>query len=290
MYTPESSGAEGFHLIGPPAFPRSVLIESDRIEACVEYAEQEGLHGIAISPLSGFRLPDLSFLRNFPSIEKLTIMDSEMIDISSVSTLKGLRYLQISGKPKQPIHLEEFPILRELRVQWWPKLHFGELLPALRVLRLRQYAPRIGDLTTLPQMPELEDLELVQSSNMALTGIERFAHLKKISISYFPKLTHLLPLNAFSEGNLESLEFDNCKKLVDHSQVRVIRSLRRLAFNACGEIPSLSFLNDLPLLESFSFVDTNILDGDLKPCLRLKLVGFLDKRHYSHRSADFKPQ
>jgi protein phosphatase 1 regulatory subunit 7 len=60
-----------------------------------------------------------------------------------------------------------------------------------------------------------------------------------------------------------------------------------LAFNKCGEIPSLSFLDDLPALESFSFVDTNIADGSLAPCLRLRFAGFLDKRHYSHRRSDF---
>jgi hypothetical protein len=287
MDTPETSGTQ-FQLMGPPAFPQSIFIESDRIEACMEYAQKKRLTGIAISPLGGFRLPDLSFLKNFPNIEKLTILHSEMIDISSISTLKQLRYLQIEGKSKQPINLKDFPLLQELSVQWWPKLYFGDLLPSLHTLRLRQYASRTSDLTGLPELPELEDLELVQSSKLTLSGIDRFPRLKRLSVAYFPQLMKLAPLTTFRDGDLEILEFAHCKKLTDHDQVRAIRSLKRLAFNSCGEIPSLRFLNDLPLLESFSFVDTNIADGDLTPCLRLKFVGFSDKRHYSHRNADIK--
>ena len=57
----------------------------------------------------------------------------------------------------------------------------------------------------------------------------------------------------------------------------------------CGEIPALAFLNKLMELESFSFLGTDIIDGDLTPCLRLKFAGFLDKRHHSHRRAKFPP-
>jgi protein phosphatase 1 regulatory subunit 7 len=287
MNVPKTSGTQ-FQLMGPPAFPQSIFIESDRIEACMEYAQKEGLTGIAISPLGGFRLPNLSFLKSFPNIEKLTILHSEMIDISSVSTLKHLRYLQIEGKPKQPIDLRDFPVLHEFRADWWPKLQLGDTLPTLEILCLGHYAPRTGALTALTRVPELKDLELAQSSKLTLSGIDRFPSLRRLSVAYFPQLTKLSPLTIFRDSDLEVLEFENCKKLTDHDEVKAILSLKRLAFNSCGEIPSLRFLNDLPLLESFSFVGTNIVDGDLTPCLRLKFVGFSDKRHYSHRKADIK--
>jgi hypothetical protein len=61
-----------------------------------------------------------------------------------------------------------------------------------------------------------------------------------------------------------------------------MKTLRVLRLNECGEIPSLALLDELPALEEFRFVDTNIADGDLRPVLRLKRVGFLRKKHYSH--------
>jgi len=287
MFSPEVEGEGGFRLMGPPAFPRSIFIESDRIDACMDYAARNHQGRIAISALQRFRLPDISFLARFPWVEYLTILDSEMIDTSAVSSLGRLLRLHISGATKQPLDLAAFPLLRELSVRWWPKLRFGDTLPSLRVLGLSHYAPVSGNLSSLPQIPLLEELGLVQARNLTLSGIDRFPGLTRLTVDYLPRLVDLSPLTAFTDGVLWTLEFGNCPKIEHHDQVRVIRSLRRLAFNKCGEIPSLSFLDDLPALESFSFVGTNIADGSLAPCLRLRFAGFLDKRHYSHRRSDF---
>ena len=253
----------------------------------MEYALQNHMGHVAVSPLWGFKFPDLSFLSGFPWVEHLTVMDSEMIDISAISSLGKLRYLQLSGRAKQPLDLASFPLLEELRVQWWRKLRFADSMESLRALSLSHYAPACGDLNGLPQIPQLEDLELVQASNLTLAGIERFPGLRRLTVDYFSRLTDISPLTPFADGVLEILEFGHCPRLTRHDQVKVICSLRRLAFNGCGEIASLSFLNEMPALESFSFVNTNIVDGDLRPCLRLRFAGFLDKRHYSHRRLDF---
>lgn len=276
-----------FRLMGPPAFPQSVFVESHRIDACMEYAARHGLIGIAISPLGGFNLPDLSFLLRFPSVEHLTILHAEMLDISAISSLDRLKYLQISGVPRQAIDLTHFSQLRELRVRWWPKLQFGESIRSLEILSLSNYSPHNCDLSGLPEIPKLKNLDIVQSHRLTLSGVDRFPHLNKLTIAYLPGLTDLSPLSAFRTGVMETLEFQNCPKISNHDEVKVIQSLRRLAFNRCGKIPSLRFLDNLTVLESFSFVGTDILDGDLRPCLRLKFVGFLDKRHYSHRSSEF---
>jgi len=289
MYEPLTVGEERFQLLGPPAFPQSIFIESHRIDACMDYAARNGLAGIAISALAGFKLLDLSFLVRFPSVEHLTILHADMLDISGITTLKNLKYLQMNGAPKQSVDLANFPLLRELRVQWWPGLRFLEALTSLRTLMLSHYKPSSDDLTALPAIPQLEDLSLVQSRKLVLSGIARFPQIKKLAVYYLPALTDLSPLSFFANGVMESLEFGNCPKITNHNEVRVVRSLKRLAFNQCGEIPSLAFLNELTELESFSFVGTNIVDGDLTPCLRLKFAGFLDKRHYSHRSAEFPP-
>ncbi|MBB5058334.1 hypothetical protein HDF16_003048 [Granulicella aggregans] len=287
MYSPELEGNEQFQLMGFPPFPRAVFIESQRIDACMDYALRNHGGRIAITPLGGFELPDISFLSRFPWVEELHIQHADMIDISSVAALGHLRYLLISGRAKQPLDLANFPLLRELRVQWWPKLRLGESLSSLRTLSLSNYSPANRDLSGLPEMPHLEDLDLVQSRNPTLSGIGRFTSLKRLTVDYFSKLFDISALSAFADGVLETLEFGNCPALAHHDQVKVIRSLKRLAFNKCGEITSLKFLGELQALESFSFVRTNIGDGDLTPCLKLRFAGFLNKRHYSHRSSDF---
>src|SRR5919205_500302 len=101
MYEPVTVGDEKFHLMGSPAFPQSIFIESHRIDACMDYAIRNGLEGIAIWALGGFKLPDLSFLLRFPFVEHLTILHADMLDISAINTLKNLNYLSIGGEPKQ---------------------------------------------------------------------------------------------------------------------------------------------------------------------------------------------
>jgi len=274
--------------MGSPSFPRSIFVESARIGACMEYAERNQIYGIAISPLNGFHLPDLSFLKDFPSIKSLTVLHSEMLDLSAVNELTCLSYLQLSGRPKQSVDIRNFPALEELRVKWWPRLQFGSAIPSLRVLSVSGYRPYHKDLTDLPDLPLLENLVLIRSPLFTLCGIDRLRGLTALEFSYLPKIVSISPLGVFRDSLLEKLEFSHCPRITDHHQVKVISSLRRLAFNYCGQIASLRFLVDLPVLDSFSFVGTNVVDGDLGSCLKIRKVGFFDKRHYSHRNADFE--
>ena len=53
------------------------------------------------------------------------------------------------------------------------------------------------------------------------------------------------------------------------------------------------FLNNFPNLIDFRFVNTNILDGNLKPILEhptLRTVGFLNKKHYNYKSEKIKQE
>ena len=64
-------------------------------------------------------------------------------------------------------------------------------------------------------------------------------------------------------------------------------NLEELGFNDCKEIPSIRFIGNMKSLKKFTFVNTNVLDGDLSACTSLEYVGFLDKKHYSHKRKDF---
>lgn len=78
------------------------------------------------------------------------------------------------------------------------------------------------------------------------------------------------------------MDFRACKKIKNYGVVSQIKGLKILRFNDCGSIPNIRFLKEMPNLEDFRFVDTNVLDGDLTPCFGLKSVGFFKKKHYSH--------
>ena len=70
-----------------------------------------------------------------------------------------------------------------------------------------------------------------------------------------------------------------------------LKNLRILCLNDCGPIENLDFLKLFPKLEDFRFVNTNILDGNLKPILKhptIKSVGFLNKRHYNIKDIEME--
>ncbi|KAA3611943.1 MAG: hypothetical protein DWQ01_07625 [Planctomycetota bacterium] len=96
------------------------------------------------------------------------------------------------------------------------------------------------------------------------------------------KLESIAAIEELANGQLETLDCQRCKRIRDHSAVRTVPSLQAVRFNGCGEIPTISFLNDMPNLEDFRFVNTNVLDGNLHSLLKLKSAGFFKKKHYSH--------
>lgn len=268
----------------------ALWMDSDRIDSCVDYFAQRKLHGVVISPLDGFKLADLGFLtRRLPAVEHLVVLHADMIDISAVNDLRLLRSLQITGRPKQKLDLANLDALCELDVHWWPKLGFDGCLPKLRVLKLKGYRSKTEGVLGVPDLPELEDLELIQTPIATPTGIDRFSRLRRLAFYYLPKLRNIAPVgHAFGDSDLAILEFGHCPHITDHDRVSSIGSLKTLWFNHCGKVPTLQFLDALPDLQDFRFVGTEVLDGDLTPCLRIRSVGFLDKKAYSHRYADFE--
>lgn len=65
-------------------------------------------------------------------------------------------------------------------------------------------------------------------------------------------------------------------------------SLSILAYNNCGVIPSIQFIQKMNSLSSFRFVGTDIADGDITPCIGLGYAGFSNKKHFSHTIQEIK--
>lgn len=272
--------ASGFYLLKGGG-PTAIWIESDRIEECMAYYREHGLSRIAISPLMGYSLPDLEFLKDYPYVRGVELPTAGKIVVSGLRYLARLEVLRIA-ESREPLDLAQFEQLTHVGAEWHPKLRITEDCRRLRVLGLRKYKPKSKDLTELADLPSLEDLSIVQSPLTSIRGVGRFRKLKRLELSYLTKLESIAGIEELNDSRLEILESEKCKKIGDHAAVRTVPSLRVVRFNDCGEIPSIDFLYGLPNLEDFRFVNTNVLDGDLRPLLRLKSAGFFKKKHYSH--------
>jgi Leucine-rich repeat (LRR) protein len=152
----------------------------------------------------------------------------------------------------------------------------------------------------------LEDLGCSQCDIKDFKGIENLQKLKVAYMTYCRSLNDITGISKLS--NLQYLNFDRCPNLTNIDEVSKIKtllklglenikkcnldfiynmkSLRYLMLDNCRDFPSLQFINEMPNLICLSISDTNILDGDLTPCKRLKFAFTLDKRHYNLKSKD----
>lgn len=245
----------------------------------MEIYRRDRIEGVGLSPHKGYKLSDLAFLEDYPDVAGVAVPYAEKIDLGDLSRLRNLKYLSISGS-RQELDLGIFEKLEELRVEWHPKLHMPPRFSELRELLLTGYKTKTRDLSALPEIPNLTRLELVQGNVERLEGIQRFPKLQSAEFSYMKDLKDISAVR--KAGGLTDLRFATCKAVEDFSVTKSMPNLRTLRIIDCGKLPSIAFLNEIPRLEEFRFVKTRIVDGDLTPLLRLKRVGFLPTKGYSH--------
>jgi hypothetical protein len=132
----------------------------------------------------------------------------------------------------------------------------------------------------LPHYRSLKSLHLALGTAKSLVGIENFVQLERCNLFHCYGLREIATVAALS--HLAFLHIDHCRNITDIDALKACRALRTLRLNSCGDIPSISFVGEMPDLEEFRFVKTNVLDGDMSPCLSLKECAFSNKRHFSH--------
>lgn len=113
--------------------------------------------------------------------------------------------------------------------------------------------------------------------------LEKFKSLKRLEIHYCIKIETDSGLRNISD-TIEFLHINQSKKFIFSEELLQLSRLKVLCLNTCGPIESLDFLKYFPHLIDFRFVDTCILDGNLRPLLdhpTIRTVGFLDKKHYN---------
>jgi hypothetical protein len=259
---------------------RSTLwVDSERIGESVAHYRTHSIDCLGVNPQRGFRLADLTFLTEFPDITDLTIVSPAScdFDLQPIRCLGSLRSLTVSAPTA--LSLGEFENLETARIGSHPGLSLIGC-KRLKVLSLGAYRPKSRDLRELPPLPELRELELTRPGITSLEGISKHPLLRQLEVAYGGRLEKLSGLELLKE--FTALHLYSCKRVQGIEQLASLTGLRSLRLNSCGSIPSIGFLSGMSALEEFRFVNTNIEDGDLRPLLRLKWVGFLAKKGYSH--------
>ena len=144
------------------------------------------------------------------------------------------------------------------------------------------------------QIPKSDNLKFLQLNWANITDFsliaDKFTKLKRLELQCCIKLLNDDFIDGLSE-NLEHLHILTSKKFIFEQNLLKLKNLRILCLNDCCPIENLDFLKLFPKLEDFRFVNTNILDGNLKPILEhptIKSVGFLNKRHFNIKDLEMQ--
>lgn len=135
-------------------------------------------------------------------------------------------------------------------------------------------------------LEQLEELVLTQCKVSSLAGIGKLGELRKLELNYLRTLNDLGDLEGLNYS-LQRLEIEACKDIENLYKIGNLKELEFFILWNCGDIPSIGFVKELHQLKHFSFGSTNILDGDLSPCIGIDYIHFTEKKHYSHKRKDF---
>lgn len=227
-------------------------------------------------------IADLSFLREFPLLLYLEVVDQPRVNTRHLDSLRNLRGLHLET-PGAGLDFGCFPELEVFSGDWHADNRSLDRAGELRRLHLRHFHPPASDLSELAGVTRLEHLKLTQTSITSLAGLETLEDLRYLEVAYAPKLEALDALATHACG-IRELAFEKAKSIRSYRPIAAVGFLRRLRLSSCAPMPDLKWVAGLDRLDFFSFVETNVVDGDLSPLLelpRLRYVGTLDKRHYS---------
>lgn len=255
---------------------------ANQAQALQAFQKGNNFSGLRVSGIA-----DLSFLADFPNLRYLEVVDQERVNTRPLDGLSNLRGLRLET-PGTGLDFSCFPELEVFVGDWHRDNSNVHRCEELRKLRIWHFKPRSLDLSSLAHATRLEWLDLTQTGIVSLAGLETLADLRYCEIAYAPQLQSLAALSS-GQIELRELSFQKAKKIASYEPIAALRRLRRIKISDCASMPDLKWTKGMDQLDFFSFVETNVEDGDLSPLLRLpklRYVGTSDKRHYNYKFAD----
>ncbi|MFN0278219.1 MAG: hypothetical protein ACKVRN_06405 [Pyrinomonadaceae bacterium] len=264
----------------------ALFIDSSRIDDCIRYLHENNLKKISINPFQGYHANDLNFLSRLEHyIEGITVLDDKY-DYAIINSLHKLKSLGIIDNKRDSIDLSNFPELESLSCDYSKRMVSLESCEQLRSLTLSGYKSGDKTIEKIPRLSSLVTLNLLITNVTSLAGIGNFPILRELTLFRASRLEDISDLTNV-KNTLIKLEFDVCKKISSYDTLGKLVKLQKLIIGSSALIESLSFVRLLPELEFISFVDTNVVDGDLTPAIGIGYVGFDNKRHYNLKFSDF---
>lgn len=257
-----------------------LILDYNKINDSLEFMKRHNIKGIEINYVfnGNKTLENVDFLKDFYFVEKIDTAFTSVDDFTGIYQLANLKSLYLGDITKKEIDFTKLPNLEECCFQWRNNVKGFFDLKKLKKLTILKYKNKT--LEGFNQITTLTELSIFDSSSIiSLKGINGLK-ISKLNLGLLPKLESLDYIDQLSES-LNEIELDTCKKI---KSIEIISKLPNLEiFNAynCGEIDSINSIRVLKKLKEIC-VGFTVVDGDMSPCIGLKSVTFVNKKHYSH--------
>ncbi|WP_396170762.1 hypothetical protein [Flavobacterium sp.] len=263
--------------------PESFVLKGDRLNAELKYILDNRITSIYLNDFDSENIINLDFLKEINFIEKINLNGLD-IDYFGIYNLHNLKSAIISVKnKKQYIDYSKFKNLEYLSTDWYSSFSDLSKNEKLEELTICKFKPKSKTLLELKLPKSLKKLEIVQSNIISLEGIN-LININNFEAYYCSSLESLEGINL----NLQVLTLENCKKIIEFKKLEGCKKLEKIIITNCGTMKSLGWVKKLLNLKFISFVNTNVLDGDISPCIGIKYVGFNNYKHYSNKFEEFK--
>jgi hypothetical protein len=249
--------------------------------------EANGLKDLRFYDIEPGRDTSVNFLRDLPTLERLSLCVNGPQDWSALYDLSNVRVLELQHVTRK-VDFTRMPQLEEVRCNWKAGL-FSSLCDCEWLTRLGLDYFSGVEFRIFAKLKALRQIDFSFARVESLLGMERFPELRRFRLGPVNRLETLEHLKACEK--LEYLGIDTAKKLRNIEAVGHLRNLQELFFKACPKLESLRSLWGLPSLEYFGLLETTtVADGDLsvlKTLPKLKHASIRDRKHYTHTDADF---
>jgi hypothetical protein len=274
---------ETFNFIENGKWGQYLLVDSGKLDETIKYIKEKKIKNVELNYYRGYKLKNIDFLNELADIiEGLNVIDSD-VDLKGLENLKKLKMLNISDEQDYPIDFSNFRELEKCSVLWHKNLtglsscvNLSELL--IKKVKITKDSAEI----MFEGLNRMKILTFIQSKFDNLEYLKYFPRLEELNIYYSSSLTDISGLR-YIKDSLKKLLLEHCKNINNYNVISHLYNIQYLGLNNLKSILTLSFIAGLRKLKHLSFVETNVLDGDLSYCVGIQYVGFNYKKHYSHR-------
>ncbi len=262
---------------------RTLYVDAEHVSQCVELWRTGRYTQLGISDRENPGLKSIDFIEAFFPVADLHLMLFDRVDLSVLrGNAEWLEHFFTNAGPNAIDDIRPFTRLESLGQPWTREFRVDAGLDRLKGLALGGFRSASGDVSELSVLPALEKLSLYSNRLQSLKGLETMRGLRELSVSYAPKLECIDPIGDLKE--LRDLRFEHCNIVRGFADLVRGEHLLNLTYMKCSPLDHVRFVGRLCSLQSFVFLETDVLDGDMTSLVdhpTLAHVAFTRKKHFT---------